>query len=236
MKKGLILALVTAFVAFASANALALSITQSKHNLSSTSGNWIRATTATGSGGEICVFCHSPHASQTPTLLIPLWNHVETTVSFSLYTSSTFNGPNQTQPGGATKACLSCHDGVTAVNNIINNDESGSGTDPAMQNLTAGNALPPTLTTYIGTDLSKTHPVSFDYTSSHPDVTSGDLWNPSTQNVPAGWLSGTGTIQVRALRNNKVECASCHEPHDNVNGRFLRLGSTTSLCLTCHNK
>ncbi len=34
-----------------------------------------------------------------------------------------------------------------------------------------------------------------------------------------------------------VECASCHNVHDNANGTFLRMANTGSaLCLTCHNK
>lgn len=35
----------------------------------------------------------------------------------------------------------------------------------------------------------------------------------------------------------RVECASCHDPHNTTNGTFLRRTNAGSgLCLTCHNK
>jgi predicted CXXCH cytochrome family protein len=33
---------------------------------------------------------------------------------------------------------------------------------------------------------------------------------------------------------SKVECSSCHDPHDTVNTPFLRLTNDSTLCSTCH--
>ena len=42
-----------------------------------------------------------------------------------------------------------------------------------------------------------------------------------------------GTAQATAT----VECGSCHNPHKNTNGNFLRIANTNSaICYTCHIK
>ena len=46
-----------------------------------------------------------------------------------------------------------------------------------------------------------------------------------------------GTIASEMLFGGLVECASCHDPHDNSNAPFLVMANTASaLCLTCHDK
>lgn len=45
----------------------------------------------------------------------------------------------------------------------------------------------------------------------------------------------TATAAGVRLFTNKVECASCHNPHDNANTKFLRIAKG-SICQTCHNK
>jgi predicted CXXCH cytochrome family protein len=37
------------------------------------------------------------------------------------------------------------------------------------------------------------------------------------------------------LTNGKMTCVTCHDPHANVNGNMLRMG-TKALCLVCHPK
>ena len=45
-------------------------------------------------------------------------------------------------------------------------------------------------------------------------------------------------LHTTPLFDDKVECASCHDPHDQVvdgTGKFLRLDNAGSaLCLDCH--
>ncbi|MDH5300676.1 MAG: hypothetical protein OEW58_04870 [Gammaproteobacteria bacterium] len=69
---------------------------------------------------EICVYCHTPHGANS-TVAAPLWNR---TVQSSVYTvfprAETMLGQTVTQPGPNSLTCLSCHDGVTAIDSVIN--------------------------------------------------------------------------------------------------------------------
>ena len=163
---------------------------------------------------EVCIACHTPHNAQS-TQLIPLWNHTATTTVFGLYTSNTLQAvPGQ--PAGISKACLSCHDGTVAL------DSFGNATGTHL--MTAGAHL-------IGTDLSDDHPVSFTYDAALVTLDGG-----------VGLVSPTSTSFVDVARTvplfaGKMECASCHNVHDNTIDKFLRKSNTGSaLCLTCHIK
>lgn len=76
----------------------------------------------TGATTEICVFCHTPHHSNTSNGLMPLWNRG--TQAPSAYTAygTTIGGTtvSSNDIGSTTLACLSCHDGVTTFDNIAN--------------------------------------------------------------------------------------------------------------------
>jgi mono/diheme cytochrome c family protein len=79
--------------------------------------------------GEVCVYCHTPHgASSTGAgAQLPLWNRTITTTTYQVYSalnSATMTQP-VTQPGANSLACLSCHDGQTAVDSVINMPGSG---------------------------------------------------------------------------------------------------------------
>jgi len=70
---------------------------------------------------EVCVYCHTPHAANTGVAL-PLWNRTLRATSYTTYDmlgTSTLTEP-VTQPGPNSLACLSCHDGQTAVDSVIN--------------------------------------------------------------------------------------------------------------------
>lgn len=79
---------------------------------------------------EICVYCHTPHGANS-TAAAPLWNRTITQRNYVLYnqdrstSSNTFFEPtaldlNYSQPGPNSLTCLSCHDGATAIDSIIN--------------------------------------------------------------------------------------------------------------------
>jgi predicted CXXCH cytochrome family protein len=111
--------------------------------------------------------------------------------------------------------CLTCHDGVTgldAFGGAAGNDANN------MATLFSGND------TLIGKDLTDDHPV-------HVTV-------PSTEyNSVAS--SGNGVRTYDTGGTEYVECASCHDPHDNTtgNGKFLKVeNGDSTLCTTCHNK
>ena len=73
---------------------------------------------------QICVFCHTPHHSRTDTA--PLWNKG----NVAIYTAyGTTLAGTATAVSGSSLACLSCHDGITTFDSIINRPGSGSNTD-----------------------------------------------------------------------------------------------------------
>ena len=170
----------------------------------------------TGTGGQICIVCHTPHNADISVADAPLWNHEVTTQTFQLYTSATLTATDVGQPAGISKLCLSCHDGVTAI------DSFGGVT---RTNLMTGNRV-------VGTDLRDDHPISFAYTPALATA-DGALEDPSTK------LSGLGgTIDADMLfSGGALECGSCHDVHDDSLSPFMRLdNSASALCLTCHNK
>ena len=71
---------------------------------------------------QICVFCHTPHHARTDTA--PLWNkdNLATYVAYGPTLAGT-----STDVSGSSLACLSCHDGITTFDNIINRPGKGSG-------------------------------------------------------------------------------------------------------------
>ena len=190
-------------------------IVGSKHDLSALGG----------ASGEICVFCHTPHNGDQTVTNAPLWNHEVTGVTnYQVYDNTHSQTIDATvgQPDGISKLCLSCHDNTVAIDAF----GGAAGTAGVMTTAFAGT------TAALTTDLTNDHPISFVYNTalSTADV---ELHDPSVQ------TSGLGsTIQADMLSaTNTLECSSCHDPHDNTNGTFLRMPNTNSdLCLTCHKK
>ncbi|TAN82729.1 MAG: hypothetical protein EPN14_03795 [Gallionella sp.] len=101
------------------------SVVNTRHNLTqsfTTLGGWMD--TARNNYGEVCVYCHTPHASNRQ-IAAPLWNRTIVPTSFTVYNTPTTLGRPITQPGVSSLVCLSCHDGVTAVDSVINIPGSG---------------------------------------------------------------------------------------------------------------
>ena len=158
---------------------------------------------------QICVFCHTPHNAAP---LQPLWNHASSGSVYTPYSSTTVNA-SPGQPTGASMLCLSCHDGTIALGNVL------SKTNPIT--MAGGVTTMPAGVTHLGTDLSDDHPISFNFMSGLPEFV-----NPST-------LDGA----VKLDNTGQMQCTSCHDPHDDTNGKFLVMQNTASaLCNTCHIK
>lgn len=194
--------------------ALALSeavagVAATKHNLSVSGAGAVRAV----SEQEVCIFCHIPH-SDAPG--VSLWSrNVPGGVGYyTPYTSSTaVSLPGQ--PNGASVLCLSCHDGTIALGDVISEE-----TPISLLGGVTGMPLGPSL---LGTDLSDDHPVSLFY-SSGLALRRGDLVDPGT-------LIGT----VKLDFEGRMQCTSCHDPHDDRNGKFLTVDNRGgALCTTCH--
>ncbi|MBI4668293.1 MAG: hypothetical protein HY747_03765 [Elusimicrobia bacterium] len=137
-----------------------------------------------------------------------------TAAIFKTYSSKTLKA-SVGQPSASSKFCLSCHDGTIAVDRF--------GSNQGGMAFISGSAK-------LGTDLSRVHPVSFVY----DDALAGAVKHLKLPSVePSGFGSA---IAKDLLRNGKVECVSCHEPHNKTsNAAMLRRGlGEAGLCRICH--
>lgn len=166
------------------------------------------------SAGRICLPCHVPHDAKTDDdgSSMVLWSHSVTNETFLMYTGFASERPDRDQdeqPGGPSKLCLSCHDGATAVDAFSGGPESPS----------------VFAETSLGTDLRDDHPIGVQYP---PDGFAG--FKPRANLPPVKLVTWGG-------KNDRVECTSCHEPHSDDFGMFLRMDNTGSaLCQQCHDK
>jgi predicted CXXCH cytochrome family protein len=166
----------------------------------------------TGNITALCEACHTPHSAPEVVSEAPLWNHLTSSSTFQMYNnawSSTIDNTVDAAPTGNSVACLSCHDGTIAIDAI----GGVAGTEPVI----AASAS-------VGFDLRDDHPVSIEYS------TAAD-----------GGLNDSTTVKGAGLKffSSKVQCATCHNPHDpGTSTKFLRVenDANSTLCTTCHNK
>ena len=233
--------------------------------------------------GEICVFCHTPHGSDTGAAA-PLWNKaLPDSTSYTRYSSlgtATLDGA-EVDVGSVSLACLSCHDGSQAMDVVINKPGSGgynaAGSEISTSLITNMSGAPIPM---LGTDLQDDHPISIAYAGGACDGTTADC-DPSAaatgdpdfrvaqfasiNSKPQWWVdvpsyslqadggnTQTGTANVRektdmilytrdfsGTEGPSVECASCHDPHEDTARpvSFLRIANADSgVCLACHIK
>ena len=109
--------------------------------------------------------------------------------------------------GTRSLACLSCHDGVQAIE-AFHGGKSTTTKLSGRLNLTR--------------DLSDDHPVGFDYPANTPPY--------------SFWYHPQSDTGLRFYGNgSRVECGTCHTVHDATNVYFLRKSNVNSvLCLSCH--
>ncbi|MCB1914173.1 MAG: cytochrome c3 family protein [Rhodocyclaceae bacterium] len=76
--------------------------------------------------GEVCIYCHTPHGANRE-IAAPLWNRTQRATTYATYDQVGTGSLTQsvTQPGANSLTCLSCHDGQTAVDSVINMPGSG---------------------------------------------------------------------------------------------------------------
>jgi hypothetical protein len=198
------------------------SITTTKHNLSVSGPGPLKAVAET----QICIFCHTPHSAKADT---PLWNRNFDSVSasYSPYTSSTLDA-SPGQPTGASKLCLSCHDGLLALGDLMS-----EGTPIAM--VGGVTTMPTDSEGYVGEDLTGTHPVSFVFDDSLAST------NNAKGDSPLHTPSTITDSDVKLDTDSMVQCTSCHDPHNNDNyvensvPPFWPKATYEGVCLVCHN-
>lgn len=225
---------------------------------------------------QTCVFCHTPHGANVnfknvtywdtntnayvqpvgayPTLL---WNRsLPTATAFTTYSSNSMDA-NTSQVRVYSLMCMSCHDGVSALNVLQNypNDSVPAGGPPAPSgddqfgDTFHGQAgfgwgpnigeRDPAADTGI-TNLANDHPISIDYENSQggglqtPDNTAGTV---GASNLPLYSKPSSPATK------SSLECSTCHDVHNEgspgAGGKFpfLRISNDNSaLCLNCHLK
>jgi predicted CXXCH cytochrome family protein len=232
----------------------AATVSGGKHDLSLFGGAYFQYLT-----DEVCIFCHTPHAANVNTVYSTnpntrtntgtgntalggkfLWNRALPDRTWSVYSSATLNSDTSGGPGTLSLMCLSCHDGVGAMNVLLNytpegqpasfNAENQFGDGPsdsiwASLNIGGGNCTGDDCTG--GGDLQNDHPIGFVYNSAL-----------DTGLNPLGSLNAI--LQKRmAITGNRMECSTCHDPHltnPGGNNFLVMSNSGSALCLQCHNK
>ena len=167
-----------------------------------------------GNVGDVCVTCHTPHNANPNNGGALLWVRSVRTTGYSVYDgtlNTDFAGGPVSLTGGnqVSLLCLSCHDGAAALN-VTWDARTLAGYEASIG--TGGANL--------GTDLRNDHPIGFTYATS------------ATAKTDDYWATPTGSVKLQAGR---VECASCHQVHNNTFQPFLRQSNDASaLCLACH--
>ena len=185
-----------------------------------------------------CEACHAPHNTvgalplpakiNKPNMNTLLWQlSLGSASTYTVYNASTLanTATNITNPGdgalnpadlaNASLLCLSCHDGSLAATNSITlvTTEYGAVNDPI-----TGTRLD------VGSTLADDHPVNITY---------DPLLDPGLDLVTN--VTGAGVPLFGGAGLETVQCASCHDPHNNTNQDYLRIdNSSAGLCLTCH--
>ncbi|MBI3609376.1 MAG: hypothetical protein HY204_01575 [Nitrospirae bacterium] len=242
------------------------SVIGSRHDLSALNMRGYGSETGPMTGGsfndyrETCVYCHTPHKAST---MAPLWNRQLPDLNgngYQMYSSPNFDSAAPHAPDGISLGCLSCHDGSVAVDAVINkpkfhdwfdsgvhyrmSPEGAVGSDSCgkchnrQRGAYAGlSGAHDATIRYLTKNLKDDHPISITY----PTFSKDSAFNqPPIAKEDGGRTFPNG---VQTFDDDKVQCASCHDPHNpdekNIEGRdpFLRASNRFSaLCLTCHQK
>ena len=194
------------------------SVRDTAHNLSVTGPSAVRAVSET----RVCVFCHTTHNAS---FQAPLWNREDPGGTYQMYWSETMDAYGSSaeapQPNGASKLCLSCHDGTIALGSTV-----ASGRIEMRGGITT---MPSTSESFVGRDLSGDHPVSFVVTD-HLVTT-----NNAKGDVPLRSLSEMrGHPLARLDEQDRIQCTTCHDPHRDPYGDFLLTAKPGELCIACH--
>ena len=151
--------------------------------------------------------CVFCHAPKTHSLALGRWVE-DQPESFLVYP---YEGPSDKvpagRPDGSSVICLGCHDGTIALGDLLSRTES------------AGTAASDSRTR-----LSDGHPVSLPY---EPGRGANGPGLKRRERLPE---------QVRLDASGKIQCTTCHDPHDDTYGNFLVMDySDKTLCVACHN-
>lgn len=228
-----------------------LSDPDNPHNMSNWSSGAVR-----GDTDQVCIFCHTPHAASPDGAL---WARPDPSGTFSLYggdlaikdsavfgtsgikaaavyyTTGESGAPvGHIYPNGASRLCMSCHDGVTAIG-ILND---GSSIAMSGANVDGDGSLRTGISSII--DLSMTHPISFVYSTTvaaQIDAAYDSRFGADN------YFRGPGAFDVNVKTpldsQSRMQCTTCHDPHyANHLGAavppFWQSSSYDATCAQCH--
>jgi hypothetical protein len=239
---GVIAALLLVF-----SNGASAAIADTKHNLGSGAGPAGR--NQVSDTAEICVFCHTPHGADI-NAPAPLWNKRlgangapaggGTYTTYASLQTPSLDGA-VAPVGSISLACLSCHDGTQAMDNIIN--APGSGGLAADGGGNDGRAYTWTGTTVgangalnggaalLGTDLSNDHPIGIQYCGGGLTATGGavsgtcvdgDFVAPQVQAINA---NSVFWIETGGAGKQRTDLPLYVRPGSTVTGPLVECGS-----------
>ena len=130
---------------------------------------------------QVCVFCHTPHGSDSSSP-VPLWNKkLPTGTTYNRYSTlnvGSFDGAEAPVSGSISIACLSCHDGGQAMDVVLNKpgaggyNGAGSEIDTGAIGTMPGDGIPLSQPIpNLGTDLRDDHPISVQFAGGGCDDT-----------------------------------------------------------------
>lgn len=188
------------------------SVVQTVHNLSAFGPGEVKVL----GEKEVCKFCHVPHSGSAP---VPLWGRPVPQGQFRVPEISVGNGKVPApQPDGASRLCLSCHDGSVA-----------QGFLPATKALTSSSRG-----SRERGDLSGSHPVSVPL----PEHALDPAGDRDIVVKPRAVIAADPA--VRLDKDGKIQCTTCHDPHADpyyqpgVVPHFWVRPTVDEVCLTCH--
>ena len=250
MKKSVICCLTLMMILAFALKASSDIVVSSKHDFSITTGIGSFQFDAV----NVCSFCHTPHHAN-PTAPV-LWNRsLKTSSNFTLYSSVQHPGIEAAQNLDTTKyslLCLSCHDGSTAINTVINKqgdaftqlslyDQIGDVTNPVdpIYGMNIGGFDAAGAPLAGNPSLRNDHPVGFAYTAALIAQDRQDTGHATDQLATpnASGYVGDQSVRLFGSSRNVLEYGTCHNPHDNQFGKFLvKSNANSDLCRTCHLK
>lgn len=191
------------------------------------------------SGTVVCEYCHVPHKFTTlgsgePPLL---WNVTLKTGPYASYKSSSFNGSSTIRDVSTASAtnsaaymsllCLSCHDGTVTQATFYQFTSGMGGT---------GSFTAPNIGGTSG--LANDHPVDFTYSIALATADGGVKSPTEGAGVRIPYVGSPALPLYKDQGSDvsgRLECATCHNPHNDSNMPFLRMANSGSaLCLNCH--
>ena len=177
--------------------------------------------------GILCIYCHTPHGSNSNFSGNTVWDN-DLSINETTYLVYDKNVEGEELSTNPSKACLSCHDGVNAVNTMFEFSSGLKNVNSPQENMHEQDFF------------DGGHPISIDYDDSKASLNPiNSSFGSETKGYSAVWHTPDGSQSILSvLRNNRIECSSCHDPHLGENATFLRVKSNEKslLCLGCHGK